>query len=77
MQHVDSDEDGGGGDDDNDNSIQHIQSIQYLARTLYARSYAKSIYIGTHVILSHIVLFKVTLILYKQKIQICLGDNTM
>lgn len=29
MQHVDNDADGGGGDD-NDNSIQHIQSLQYL-----------------------------------------------
>lgn len=76
MQHVDNDEDGGGGDD-NDNSIQHIQSLQYLAHTLYARSCAKSIYIGTHVTLSHIVFYKVTLILYKQKVQIFLGDNTM
>ena len=74
MQHVDNDEDGGGG---GDNSIQHIQSIQSPAHTLYAKSRAKSVYIGTHVILSHIVFSKVTLILYKQKIQIFLGDNTM
>ena len=75
MQHVDNDEGGGGGGDDN--SIQHIQSIQSPAHTLYAKSRAKSMYIGTHVILSHIVFSKVTLILYKQKIQIFLGDNTM
>lgn len=56
-KHVDNDADGGGGDD-NDNSIQHIQSLQYLAHTLYARSCAKSIYIGTHVTLSHIVVFQ-------------------
>ena len=74
MQHVDNDEDGGG---DDNNCIQHIQSIQSPAHTLYAKSRAKSVYIGTHGILSHIVFSKVTLILYKQKIQIFLGDNTM
>ena len=74
MQHVDNDEDGGGG---GDNCIQHIQSIQSPAHTLYAKSRAKSVYIGTHGILSHIVFSKVALILYKQKIQIFLGDNTM
>ena len=74
MQHVDNDEDGGG---DENNSIQHIHSIQSLEHTLYAKSRAKSMYIGTRVILSHIVFSKVTLILYKQKIQIFLRDNTL